>query len=124
MCSNSSSESSKMVTNVEVEKEVDEKKKLMEEKTRLLDESIEEMKDKLKEMENVTQDKEGQEFSKGKEKLNLEDKILEPNPPHGEQEPLLKSLKAFGGKILENVSLLHGKMDIEVVLEWIETIEN
>ena len=48
-----SSRSSRMVTNVDLAKEVGEMKKNVEEKTRLLDEAIEEMKDKLKEMEDV-----------------------------------------------------------------------
>ena len=50
--------------------------------------------------------------------------IPEPGPPLFKQEPFLKALKAFGGKILENVSLFHGNMDAEEALEWIESIEN
>ena len=50
----------------------------------------------------------------------MEDEVPKLDPPLGEKESFLKSLKAFGGKILENVSLFHGKMDIEVVLESIE----
>ena len=44
MYSTKSSRSSRMVTNVELENEVHEKKNPMEEKTKLLDEAIEEMK--------------------------------------------------------------------------------
>ena len=54
----------------------------------------------------------------------MEDEILEPDPPLGEQEPFLKALKEFGGKILENVSIFHCNMDVEVVLEWLEIIDN
>lgn len=116
--SNKSSGSSKMVTNAKLAKEVDEKNNLIQEKTILLDEAIEEMKDNyLKEMED-------EDFSKGKEKVSFEDEILELDPPLGEQEPFLKALKEFGGKILENVSLFHGKIDAEVVLEWLESNEN
>ena len=46
----------------------------------------------------------------------LEDEISKPDPPLGEKEPFLKSLKVFGGKSLENVSIFHGKMYVEVVL--------
>ena len=81
------------------------------------------MKDKLKEIEDATQTKEDEDFGKGKEKV-LEDEISQPDPPLGEKEPFLKSRKVFGGKSLENVSICHGKMDVEVVLEWIESIEN
>lgn len=109
--STESSGSLKMVTNAKLAKELDEWKKLMEEKTKLLDEAIEEMKDKVKEMEDVAHAKEDEDFSKGKEKVILEDDIPKPDPPLCEQEPFLKALKEFGGKSLENVSLFHGKMD-------------
>ena len=91
--STKSSESSKMVTNVELAKDLDEKKNIMEEKTRLLDEPIEEMKDKIKEMEDAIYVKEDEDFGKGKEKVTLEDEILELGPPLSEQEPFLKALK-------------------------------
>ena len=102
--SNESSVSSKMVTNVELAKEVDEKNKLMEEKTRLLDKVIKDMEDKLKEIEDIAQAKEDGDFRKSKEKVSLEHEIPKSDPPLGEQEPLLKFLNVFRGKILENVS--------------------
>lgn len=74
-------------------------------------------KDKLKEIEDATQAKEERDYSNGKEKVSLEDEVPKPNPQHGEQEPFIKALKAFGGNSVENVSLFHGKMDVEVVLE-------
>ena len=82
------------------------------------------MKDKLKEIEDAALARKDEDTSKGKEKVDLEDEIPEHDPWHGEQEPFLNALKEFRGKILENVSLFHGKMDVEVVLEWIESIEN
>lgn len=79
-----------MVTNVELDKEVDEQKNIMDEKTRLLDEAIQVMNEKLKEMEEATLAKgdEGTCTIKGKKKVDLEDEILEPNPPLDEQEPI------------------------------------
>ena len=112
-----SSGSSKMVTNVELGKEVDEQKTLIEEKTRILDEAIEEMKDKLKEMEDETQEKESECLRINGGKKKLEDEIPELDLSLGKGEPFLRALKALGGKSLENVSLFHGKMDAEVVLE-------
>lgn len=112
-----------MVANAELEKEVNEKKKLLEEKTRVLDEALEEVKDKLKEITDVAWDKEDEDFGKGKEKLSLEDEIPKLDPPLVKQEPFLKALKEFGGKILENVSLFHQNMDADVILEWLESFE-
>ena len=54
----------------------------------------------------------------------MEDEIPKPNPPLDEKEPFIKSIKDFGGNSLEDVSLFHGKMDVEVVLEWTKSIEN
>lgn len=82
------------------------------------------MKDKLKEIEDASKDKEDEDLNKGKEKMSLEDEILGLDPPIGEQEPFLKSLKEFGEKSIENVSLFHRKMNEEVVSEWLERIEN
>ena len=71
-----SSGSSKIVTNVELDKEVEVQKKAMNEKTRLLDEAIEEMKEKLKE---VTEESLPKEDNKGKKKVvSLEDEVFEP----------------------------------------------
>lgn len=115
-----------MVTNVELAKEVDEKKRIMDEKTRILDEAIEEMKEKLKEVVEVALMKEDGETStsKGKKKVYIEDEVPEPNPPLGENDPFIKVLKTLGGKSLESIQMFHGKMDVEVVLEWIESIKN
>ena len=55
----------------------------------------------------------------------MEDVIPKPNPPiTNDQEPFLKALKTLGGKNLDNLPMFHGKMDVEVVLECIESIEN
>ena len=83
--STKSSGSLRMVNNEKLAKEVNEKKKLMEENTMLLDEAIEEMKDKLKEMKDVAQAEKDEDFSRGKEKVSLEDEIPEPYSPLGEQ---------------------------------------
>ena len=54
----------------------------------------------------------------------MEDEILELYHPLGEGEPFIRALKEFGGKILGNVSLFHGNMDVELVLEWIDNMKN
>lgn len=80
------------MTNVELEKEVDEQKKLLKEKIRVLDEALEEVKDQLKEIEDVVHVKEDEDFGKSKEKVCLEYEIPKLDSPLGEQEPFLKSL--------------------------------
>ena len=61
-----------MVTNVELVKKVEEKKKALNEKTRLLDEALEEMREKLKEVEEATLAKKDVETStcKGKKEIH------------------------------------------------------
>ena len=63
-----------MVTNVELDKEVEEKNKELEEKSILLDEALEEVRKKLKEVAEVALGKEEVEdtsTSKGKKKVDL-----------------------------------------------------
>lgn len=55
--------------------------------------------------------------------LAIEDEIPLPDPVI-ENEPFLKALKAMSGRTLEGVPLFSGKMDLEVVMEWIEGLEN
>lgn len=39
------------------------------------------------------------------------------------EEPFLKEIKALGGKALEGVPLFSGKMDIDLVRDWLEGME-
>ena len=74
----------RMVTNLEFAKEVEEQKKAVNEKTRLLDEALAEMKDKLKEVVEAALAKEDGETStiKSKEKVvSIEDEVPKPDPP-------------------------------------------
>ena len=68
-------------------------------------------------------DEEETSSSKGKEQVAEEDVIPTPDPPLTE-EPFLKVIKALGGKALERIPLCNGKMDPELVMEWIEGMEN
>lgn len=86
-----------IVSNEELDKEVDDKK----EKNRLLQVALEEVKTKLEEVVDAT---------KRKEEDN--------------EEPFLKAIKSLRGKALEGVSLFSGKMDIDVVMDWIDGMEN
>lgn len=110
-----------MVTNAELAKEMGKKK----ERNRILEEALEEMKTKLEEVDEVTKtkDKEGESSDSGKEKIDEEDIIPEPDPPLNE-EPFLKAIKALVGKTLEQIPLFSGKMETETVMEWIEGMEN
>lgn len=36
------------------------------------------------------------------------------------EEPLLKALKAMSGKVIEVVPLINGKMEANLVMDWIE----
>ena len=110
-----------MVTNAELAKEVTEQR----EKNRLLEEALEAMKDKLDEVvETAGKMKEKLEINeeKGKEE-NEEDYVPEPDPPL-QEEPFIKAIKALGGKSLEGIPLFTGKMNSELVMEWIEGMEN
>ena len=106
-----------MVTNVELAKEVNEQK----ERNRLLEETLEVMK---KQLEDIADKVTGEAESSNKGKaIAEEDVIPEPDPPMPE-EPFLKAIKALGGKALDGVPVLAGKMDSELVMEWIEGMEN
>lgn len=84
-----------MVTNVELGKEVDEKKG----KNRLLGEALEEMKIRLEVVVDVAKGKEGEINDRGNE-IAKEDVVLERDPILNE-EPFLKATKAIGGKALK-----------------------
>lgn len=55
--------------------------------------------------------------------LAIEDKTPLPDPMI-ENEPFLKAFMDMSGRTLEGVLLFSGKMDLEVVMEWIEGLEN
>ena len=57
-----------MVTNVELDKEVDEKKRIMDDKSKILDEAIEEMRENLKEVAKATLGKEDDDENTNKER--------------------------------------------------------
>ena len=101
-----------MVTNVQLAKEVDEKK----ERNWLLEEALEEVKQKLDAVAEEARKREEEEDGKGK-KVAEEDIILEPDPIL-QEEPFLKEIKA-----LEGVPLFSGKMDIDAVMDWLEGME-
>ena len=108
---------SNMVTNVELAKEVNEQK----ERNRLLEETLELMRKRLDEVAGKVTG-EAESSSKG-EVVAEEDVIPEPDPPI-QEEPFLKAIKALSGKALEGVPVFAGKMDTELVMEWIEGMEN
>ena len=106
-----------MVTNVELAKEVNQQK----ERNRLLEESLELMKKRLEEVAGKVTGV-AESLEKGKA-IAEEDVIPEPNPPI-QEELFLKAIKALSGKALEGVPVFAGKMDTELVMEWIEGMEN
>ena len=86
------------MTNKNLAKDMGEKK----ERNRVLEEALDKMNTKLEEVVEVinNKDKEGGSSDRGKENIDEEDIILEIDPPLNE-EPLLKAIKALGGKSLE-----------------------
>ena len=110
---------STMVKNVELAKEMGEKK----EKHRLFEEALKEMKLTVKEVADAAKKKEG-EWSKDKGKvIEEEDVITKPDGTLNE-EPFLKAIKPLRGKALEGVPLFSGKMDIDAVMDWVDGMEN
>lgn len=110
-----------MVTNVEIARDLIEQQ----ENNRCLEETMEEMKHKLEEVADTASKMKvqlGEDKDKGKNQIE-EDIELEPNPPLVE-EPFLKVLKALSGKAIEGIPMFTGRMDAELVMEWIEGMEN
>lgn len=103
-----------MVTNVELAKDMVEQK----DKNRILEESLEELFEEAK-----NKDEEIGSSEKQKAKVNEEDIIPEPYPPLNE-EPFLKAIKALGEKLIEGIPFFNGKMYMNIVMEWIEGMEN
>lgn len=110
----------RMVTNTELEKKVDDQ----EEENRVLREILVEMESKPRAVEEKTEEvsKKAKE-SKGKGKsVAVEDEVPELDPIL-QEEPFLRALKAIGGESLDAVLLFSGKMELELVIEWIEGLE-
>ena len=112
---------STMVTNAELAKDLTEQR----EKNSLLEHTLEAMRQKLEEVAETTEQvKEKLEESEDKGKA-IDEEDVEPEPdPSMQEEPFLKALKTISGKSLEGIPLFIGKMDLELVMEWIEGIEN
>ena len=108
---------SNMVTNVELAKEVNEQK----ERNRLLEETLELMRKRLDEVAGKVT---GEAESSSKGEVVAEEDVIPKLDPPIQEEPFLKSNKALSGKELEGVPVFTGKMDTELVMEWIEGMEN
>lgn len=110
-----------MVKIFELETEVIEQR----EKNRLLEDALEVVRDKLDEVAKTARKmKEKLEITEEKgKKVEEEDYVPEPNPPL-QEEPFPRVIKALGGKPLEGIPFFTGKMDSELIMEWIEGIEN
>ena len=106
-----------MVTNVELDKEVNEQK----ERNRLLEETLELMRKRLDEVAGKVT---GEAKSSSKEEVVVEEDVIPELDPPIQEEPFLKAIKALSGKALEGVTVFAGKMDTELVMEWIEGMEN
>ena len=53
--------------------------------------------------------------------LEEETPTLDPVLP---EEPFLREIKAINSKALEGIPLFSGKMDLDLIMEWIEGMEN
>ena len=60
----------------------------------------------------------------GKGKKVVKENIVPKPDPILKKEPFLKAIKVLSGKSLEGMPLFIGKMDLDVVLDWIEDMEN
>lgn len=107
-----------MVTNAKLAKQVADQ----EDENWLLKERLEQLEQKLGVAEVKIVEVSGKIDEKGK-MLAIEDKVPVRDPVI-DQEPFLKALKEMSGKSLEGVPLFSGKMEVELVMEWIEGIEN
>lgn len=109
--------SSKMVTNSELAKKVEEQEELYQRESRELKGMLAELTNKLEHIKTMVEKKETKEEELEEVSVDDESEISE------FEKPFLKALKALGGKSTELPTLI-GKMDTEVVLEWIEALEN
>ena len=111
--------SNKMVTNAELAKRVEEQEELLQKENSELKGILAELASKLEYMKNVVEKKEMKEEMEEEEDVpnDEEDEISE------NEKPFFKALKALGGKTVE-LPMFIEKMDAELVLEWIEALEN
>ena len=111
--------SNKMVTNAELAKRVEEQEELLQKENSELKGILAELASKLEYMKNVVEKKEMKEEMEEEEDVpnDEEDEISE------NEKPFFKALKALGGKSIE-LPMFTGNMDAELVLEWIEALEN
>lgn len=107
-----SSEPPKMVTNVQLAKMVEEQ----EEDNKSLKERIEQLEAALNQVKLEGKVPKEEEVAE-------EEKVPEPDPVL-EEDPFLKALKSLSGKGLEGIPLFSGKMDPDLVMDWIEGMEN
>lgn len=119
-----SNDSNTMVNNNKLAKKVEEK----EEDNRSLRERLAQLEQLLSEVQDTTdkvKDKiEQKEEKDAKEKdieLEEETPTLDPIFP---EEPFLKVIKVINCKALEGIPLFSGKVDPNLIMEWIEGMEN
>lgn len=119
-----SSGSSKMMTNAELAKKVEEQEednKSLRERSTQLEQLLSDVQDTADKVKDKMEQKEEQE-AKEKE-IELEEDAPTPDLVILE-EPFFKALKAINSKALEGVPLFSGKMDLDLIMEWIEGTKN
>ena len=109
--------SSKMVTNAELAKRVEDQDELYQKENRELKEKLVELANKLEQIGSVVEKKEMKEEQDEEVPTDDEDELSK------NEKSFIKTLKALGGKATE-LPILIGKMDTEAFLEWIEDLEN
>lgn len=108
-----------MVTNAELAKKVEDQ----EEENRFLKEILLQLERKLDAIGDKTE-KVTIKINEGKGKEVVEENSTPKPNPILPKEPFLREIKALGGKSFEGVPLFCGRMESEVVMEWIEGLEN
>ena len=83
------------------------------------------MRNKLDDLAETTNKvKEKLKGSVDKDKEMDEEDVIPKYDPLLQEEPFLATNKASGRKYIEGIHLLSGKIDLELVMEWIEEMEN
>ena len=83
------------------------------------------MRNKLDDLAETTNKvKEKLKGSVDKDKAMDEEDVIPKYDPLLQEEPFLATNKASGRKYIEGIHLLSGKIDLELVMEWIEEMEN
>lgn len=108
-----------MVTNAKLAKRVEDKG----EENRLLREKLERLENKRCEVEDKTE-KVTIKVNEEKVKEVVEEDGTPELDPVLPEHPFLRAIKSLGGKSLEGVPCFSGKMERQVVMEWIEGLEN